>query len=314
MKKILAVLLALSMVAIAFAQPVVKTAFDGKIVLYDQDGNASNNNNSASSATFSFTGTGAEGLYGSTFSVAGVQGTTSAAPLYNSGWKAWSYAFDKLVKFSAGRFSLSEFRTTGAWNADTSYPGTTERFLVNIYPMAGVNVGVSVPFVNAGEAAVDSYKKSDLGLVYSIDGIGKLTAYANLDLVAESNVIGLGFTYTGVENLNVVGVYKGTLADPATHDFFVSGDYTMGALWAYGEFDGTYADELTWGIYAGAAYDVTDALNVELDVNYNSDATFDAGVTAYYTFAKGFKAGVVAGYNSETELYYSIPLKYSVSF
>lgn len=310
MKKLFVLLLAFAIVGAVSAQMTPKIAFSGTANLYDQDGNQSWTNRSGS---FGWSVTEKDGLAGASYTISGTFGDATSAPLYNSGWKAWYYLFDKMVKVTAGHASWSDYQTTTYQDGDTGYPGTVNRVIVQAYPMAGLDVGFSVPFTATASSAIDQYMQTDLGFKYTLEGIGVLKAYADLNLVTDptTNVIGAGFAFTGVENLNVIAALK--LA--TNTDIWVSADYTMDKLVGYVEFGVSMPPSpatLTWIAYAGAEYAVSDALNVAFDASFDSDSAYDAGVTATYTLKSNLSIGVNAGYDGA--LYYSVPFKFKASY
>lgn len=316
MKKLLALLLALSIVGAVSAQ--VGGYFHGTVTIVDQDMKGKFAANDwgdtltfkASKDNMAFSATFANPLQGLWAFTQATTGTYAVSKDYLRDFTASYTLFDKMAKVSVGKLRNGTYRM-GSVDGNF-YTDRISGFglLIDVMPMTGLSVGVNLPFSTTAMDMVDVLKKADLGLAYTIDGLGKIIAMANLDLVANSNVINAGFSLSAVENLSAIAVAKITAATTTTTAFNVGAAYTMDALTAGAEFEGTLATAFTFVVRGFADYTVNDNLTAGADVSYGT--ALDISAYGEYAFGGGLSAKVTAGYADA--VYYSVTCSYEVSF
>ena len=317
MKKLLAVLLALMVVGgFAFAQGKVAIGLDGKVTLIDQDlvGSTAYYNNTYVSG-LSFSGTDADATKGVSISMLGAPVHGNALLVANyKGW--WTFA-DKMLKLSIGDFSMSDYRTyalyTGAANSKLG-GGQVEQVLLQAYPVAGLSIGLQVPYSTTAVNAGDLWTTPGIGMSYAIADVGTLKANANISYPTDTYVFAAGFDYTGVETLEVVAVYQGTYTTALSNWFNLSANYNLDKLALYAEFDGSYDTAFAFTAYLSAGYTINDNLSASLDASMDDASVIDVSGTGTYAFGNGVSLNGTVGYNTDSGLYWSVPLKFTVNF
>jgi len=314
MKKLLAILLALVAVGAVSGQVVTAIGLYGNITVIDTDGNSSFNRWGNGYDTLTFKATDKDGNFG--FNV-------TDQNLFDGNYdtiRDWAFwAKTPYAKFIMGLARNGDFRTTFVtWKYGT-YLGAMDRIsgyglLVESVSLGDLTVGLNLPIDTTAQPVGDMLQKSDVGVKYAIKDVGTAYLMANLNLVAESNIVNFGFKFTGVENLTAVLLYKGTFAATSTHQFGLGVYYAMDKLNITLEVDGKQTTDFFTEVLVQADYQVTDDLWAAFDVLYDLEGTYDAFATVDYNLL-GSKLFVelVAGY-ADTGVHYALDLVYNVAF
>lgn len=312
MKKAIVLLLALAVLGgAAFAQVKTSISFSGGVTLVDQDGNGVFAHDGAGSDVLTFKGTSEDGLFGFSITDENIFDGFDAI----RDWNAYYKLFDSKARVMVGNLLNADFRVT------VPYGGVTNRatnritgygVLTTVYPVDGLSFGVNLPYNTAGEEVADTFQKADLGAKYVIADVGTAIALFDLNLVTDTNVLNLGFTFSGVENLTAVALYKGTFAASATHAFGFGANYNLDALSLYAEFSGTSAAAFTWDAFARAEYQILDNLGSGVKASFASDETYDVTADVTYNLVKGLDLGASIGFDGD--VHFDVGLYYAISF
>lgn len=348
MKKLLAVLLALCVIGgFAFAQAIGATA-SGGVTLIDEDLNSTFARNGSGYDVLSLKGTDKDGKWGFTANLDNFLNTYAAAALtytdsngnkkYDVGepitgvtspttaftgfrdWNAWFKT--PYVKFIVGKIRNGDFRQTlpSGWignYAATSrfFGGVAYGLVVESTTLGSVTVGLGLPVPEAGATLVSTLENADIGFKYADK---TLTAKAQIELGLDSstNIVNLGAAYTGVENLNLVGLTKLTFASASSYAFALGGYYTMDKLNVGLELEGKYTTAFAYDACLDTSYAVNDAITADLRVMYYSTNTVDAFLAGTYDFGNGCDFYAQVGYDTTPDegLYYGLTFEYSISF
>jgi len=321
MKKAIVLLLALAVFGGAvFAQVTTAISFSGTVTLFDQESQGVFGQDGDGYDLLTFKGATEDGLIG--FSMTDSDLFTGDFVLRD--WNVYYKLFDSKVRVMIGKLRNADVRMIlPNWN--TNVFGGTERIsgyglLTSVYPVDGLTLELNLPYDTTVMDTADVFQMADFGAKYVIADVGTIIFLANLDLVAETNKVNFGFTYSGMENLTATLVYKGIFATDTEHLFAVGAAYEMGALSVGLEFAGDYVtEELYFDVAANADYTISDALSAGLLALYFSDEVFYAlpatiDISAYidYMLADGLDAVLTVGYTDE--VYYSVDMVWSVAF
>jgi len=98
--------------------------------------------------------------------------------------------------------------------------GTGNGFLLSVYPISGLDIGLWVP-IKGEEDPADTYKKILAQVGYNIDGIGSLTLQfhsgtSDVNDIGSTSRAGIGFNLSAVDNLGVF--LMGQFGLPLTND------------------------------------------------------------------------------------------------
>jgi len=313
MKKLLAVLLALAVVGgFAFAQGKVSVGLDGTYTLINQDiqGVAGYNGNTGAT-DLSIAGSDEKGTKGVDLHIGDAAVTAGAFAVDE--FDAWFKMFNDVVTLKFGNWSNCDFETSGPFKYDFGYLGASNKLEVQVYPVAGLTVYADLAYTKNATDLVNILEDTDLYASYAIDKVGKVTAWALLDLVNDSNEFGGAFKFTGVENLSAT-----VSVDYATAlNLGVWASYTVGAFTPKVEFDlvGT-----AWNAYAYCKYTANANISAAVTGYFDSTNAYFASASATYAFGNGVSIGASAkyadGYDNATKngFFWSIPLKFSVAF
>jgi len=317
MKKAIVLLLALAVLGgAAFAQATVAVSLYGDVVLVNQD----------AEGVFERWGAGYDVItikaskdnYG--FNISDQNVLDGAFPDAASirDWAVYYKVFEDKAKFTFGKLRDGTIRMTlPNWYYGANLGGTNRitgyGLLANAYPMDGLTLGLNLPYAETAAPVADVLQMADIGAKYVIADVGTLIALADLNLVAESNVINFGFTYSGMEALTATLLYKGTFAAAATHAFAVGVAYDVSEALNFGvEFDGAYTTELAWEVAAGAGYTISDTLYAGFKGFYDSDAAYDVDAWVGYDLGAGFTVEADAGFDGA--FHGGLTAYYAVSF
>lgn len=317
MKKAIVLLLALAVLGgAAFAQATVAVSLYGDVVLVNQDGEGvferwGNGYDvltiKASKDNYGFNITDQNVLTGALVDGADIRD-----------WTVYYKVFENKAKFTFGKLRDGAIRMTlPNWYYGNNL-GATDRItgyglLTNLYLVDGLTLAVNLPYGETAAPVADVLQSTDIGAKYVIADVGTLIALANLNLVANSNIINFGFTYSGLEALTATLLYKGTFAATTKHAFAVGLAYDITeALSAGVEFDGAYTNALVWEVALGAGYTVTDAISVGFKGLYDSANAYEAKGWVTYDLGKGFSVEGSAGYDGALSA--ALTAYYAVSF
>ena len=191
-------------------------------------------------------------------------------------------------------------------------------FMTEVTPIEGLKVMANIPFLKVPDGyisnAYDIYKKTQVGVAYSIEGVGTAkvlwTGVSDETKVGNkksdyTGKIGVAFNLTAVENLN--------LAIGAKFDI-VDEDYNVGGL-EYDAVNKKYTKGFDdWGgtknkayFALNASYQVSDAMKVSLAggvklfKNSDIDPRFGIGGGVDYTIMDGLTMNADVRYISETK-------------
>jgi len=315
MKKTLAILLALVAIGgFAFAQGKVVVGIDGKTTLIDQ---------TYDSATAYCNNSSVNGLAFSAVDAANVKGASiSFNESFNLGaltvanYKGYWNFFDNKAKVSIGNFSMSDYRTSALMSADNGKlgGGQIEQVMLQAYPVAGLSLGVQLPYAQTAKPVETILKTSAFGASYAIDKVGTAKAYVNLGLEnVRAMTIGAGFDYTGTDKLEVVALYEGVKTTSLANKADISATYSMDKLSLAAEGLMNYTTDLTYTVMGEVAYAVNANIAPAVDVSFDSVTGIDVSGTVPYDFLNGVTLKGIIGYTADA-LYWSVPLCFSVSF
>lgn len=245
MKKILAILLALVAIgSFAVAEDAPKAALTGYTYfttnLYDQDGQVSSGPDWVSNGHYSTLGLAYSG---------GMAGFSATIEFENNAvnsafrdYTAWVKPFGDILKVSAGRLRNGDYRLTSYIDGsgfNTRLANAESGLLVQVYPVAGLSIGAFVP---AGDTAVD-FADVDFGFgaAYTIDKVAKIVAAYKMSV----DELFIGADVKAVDGL--------TLKIGFVNDSTTAADFNR--------------------IWATAAYNVMEPLEVSLDTYYKLETT-----------------------------------------
>lgn len=316
MKKLFVLLLAFAVVGGAFAQVTTAIAASGNIKVLTKD--ATNDNVSVFAPkgngydTITFKGTDKDGKFG--FSITDQNWLADGFNAIRD-WNAWYKG--QWTKTIVGKLRNSDFRATLPNGLYANYLYGFDRIsgygaLIETTTLGALTAGVNLAISDTAAPVADMLKKTDIGVKYAMEGTGTAYVFANLDLVAESNIIGLGFNFTGVENLTAAAIYYGTFASSSTHAFALGADYSMDKLGVAVEFDGKYASAFDGEIAAQVSYGVTEKMTAYVGGMYDFGGDYDAFGEIEYDYGNNMGSDFTIGYDGD--LYYTLKLTYSVSF
>lgn len=263
MKKLLAVLLALCVIA-GFASAQItfsgydkaKATYASDVVTYANDlwlsaAATSDDKNFALRAQFDISSTGA-----TPFTVS----------------YAYGYAkfFDGMFKLTAGKLynfdyylgsNLSNNQTGNVSNGNLMFGYKQNAILFQIYPVEGLSIAVlNKPTANYVD--IDDWK---FDVSYDLANIGTFVAYFNPANDLAASAAGFGFNLSAVENLTAQVGYIGL----ASHTIWGIFGYTAGDL--YAEVSGQYTIDASYYAEAGVEYTLANGMALRAFGGYDGD-------------------------------------------
>lgn len=247
MKKLLVLLLALTMVGAAFAQDAPALKFSGYLdtgvaVITGQDFDADGDyddtvfkldgDDSGTAGRFNLNGSFTNENVGVSFRMR-VSGDLDAGTpvIFMKRVYAWGTMFDGLLKAVAGK--LGDYTWSTAGNDFGHIDGGLAGVQLQVMPMEGLNFGFFVPATTGGALAEDAFSDILIGAAYDMEGLGGFRAGVDLSPVDESTFAWFGAEITAVENFVFYLDYAGTdLGNDVSgsHYLWWEVDYTMDAL------------------------------------------------------------------------------------
>jgi len=315
MKKTLAILLALVAVGgFAFAQGKVVVGIDGITTLIDQ---------TYDSTTAYCNNTSVNGLAFSAVDAANVKGASisfnesfNLNALTVANYKGYWNFFDNKAKVSIGNFSMSDYRGSSLYQGKNNGKlggGQIEQVMLQAYPVAGLSIGVQLPYAQASKPVETILKTSAFGVSYAIDKVGSARAFVNLGIPTDTTTVGASFEYTGTDKLDVLAWYKNVITSSMDNSADISATYSIDKLSLSAEGLMDYATALTYTVWGKAAYAVNDNIAPYAVVSYDSAKGIDVCGSVPYDFLNGVTLEGNLGYGADG-LYWSVPLYFSVSF
>lgn len=299
MKKLIVLLLALAMVGAVSAQVTTSIGLYGEVTFINQAGNAVFTDYGAGWDTLTFKGSDKDSKYGFSATYNNVLDTATVFGGVRD-WNVW--AKGKFTKVFLGKLRNADFRMTLPYWAGATVFGGTDRItgygvLVETLPMNGLTFGVNLPIGTTADTLVNVLQKSDVGLKYDVKGFGTLIALANLDLVTPSNVVNVGFKYTGMKNLTAVVIGQAK---------FDANTYKAGLGFAYSGIDKLAANleaavtstagTLAYSVWAQGKYSVTDQVSATVGGSY-ADTGYDAYAAVGYDYGNGLSSEAKVGFD-----------------
>jgi len=294
MKKALLVLLALVLGAgLLFAADAKWGAWiEGDVVLYDDGGNAY---------------MGPSWLTGGPYNTLSLSysednfGFAMTDEFDADGWgvalrdiKGWYKLFDGMVKVSAGKLRIGDYRPTDfveATSIVTRILNAQWGALVQLSPVKGLSVGVAAQYP-VGAAAQDYANNLAFAASYDIANIAKLTAQYRtindeLGVSVEVNAIkGLPILLAWAYDLDGSAASATSLAKASWNRVLVSTSYTMDKLSAAVTGVGHFASDATlFAVEANVGYALSDTYKVGANLGYDTGYGFftdgDGGFFVY---------------------------------
>ena len=319
MKKLIVLLLAFAMVGAVSAQVTTAIALSGGVTLINENGQSIFARDGSGSDTITFKGSEKDGKYGFSIGYKNVLNDLNADTFGTlSSWNAWYLGKYAKVKVGQG-LGNSTFRTALAKYSKLAF-GRLDG--ISGYGIAAESTtlgdlvaGVYIPVPEVATDSVDMLTGADLGVKYTLKGVGVAQAY--VDLATGANKVGLGFTYTGVKNLTAAAITSLGF-EAKNYRFGASVKYTgVEKLTAIVEAsDSLIAGANSFDVYGEGGYDVTDAIYASAWAKFKSTGNvFTLGAFVDYNFANGLTLEANGGYdfaasalNADLTLYYAVSL------
>lgn len=281
MKKLLVLLLALTMVGAAFAQVSFSGYLDTGFV-YEKIGSADatltlNGDDSGTTSRFNLNGSwkSEDGVVGAAFRFRTQGDFDAGSPvLFTRRAYVWGTMFDGMVKLVAGKLGDYTWATLGPAAFGNIDGPTGVQF--QVMPIEGLNLGFFLPATTAGALAEDAFGDILIGASYAMADV--FTAQAGIDLspTADSNDAWAGVEVTAIENLYIVVEASltdlGNDATGATY-LFEEAEYSMDAL--------VFGIDLEQQFWADSALDM--GLSFGPYVSYTMDMVTLGGQFTYIT-------------------------------
>ncbi|MCX7023807.1 MAG: hypothetical protein NT080_04215 [Spirochaetes bacterium] len=227
--------------------------------------------------------------------------------------------FEGKVKATAGKLGnwdyniasgVSEYNLGNPCNDDWALDGT-KALLLQVYPVAGLDLGLAVKTPSA-ELDMDAF---GINAKYSMEGMGAAIFESTLGLDAETSRYSVSAQYTGLEGLTASAGYKHTAADRKNVYGIVNyatGDITAEVATEFNIDDSfIYLEGYLSYVMGDATFNVLFGYDKDA-VYFDVDDTYFFGLEAIYKVsAKGL---LQASFNYDEVAKWSIPLVVKVSF
>lgn len=325
MKRALVVLLALVLGAgLLFAADPAKWGawIEGDLVFYDQAGNYGITPNWVGTGQYSTLSLSyAEDVFG--FSMTSEFGSTAwGAGLRNM--SAWYSMFNKMVKFTAGKARVGDYRPTSFVEGTAAYARIANAewgLLTQVMPVAGASVGAFVELPE-GMAAQNYVNSLNFAASYEMKDLGKLCLQWRLN---KQDEIGVGLKVDAVKVLPIVLTYNMNLTT-SKHTVLASAQYAADAITVAVDAVLGYDTAATWAVEAMASYKLSDMWSVGANIGYDAgygfwtDGDGVGGFIAYpWVNANVGSGSLKLGFVFDTEYAaegtnWKIPLKYVIAF
>ncbi len=313
MKKLIVLLLALAMVAGAYAQVTTSISLSGEVTLVDEAGKGVFTRYGNGYDTWTFKASDKDGKYGISLTD---QNILDDGGFVLRDWNFWWKG--QFTKVILGKLRNADFRMTVPYWASATIFGGTDRIsdygvLIETLPKNGLTFGVNLPFGTTAANTVDVLQNADLGVKYDVKGLGTFVALFNADFVAPAgNVLNLGGKITSVKNLTAVGIAR-LAFDADTYKAALGFAYSgIDKLAANLEAAFTYtAGAIAYSVWGQGAYSLSDKMTATVGGSY-ADTGYDVYANLGYDYGNGLSSEVGAGFNGA--LYAAAKLYYSVSF
>lgn len=330
MKKLFVLLLALACVGFVFAQdeaaPAPVSSVAGYVfyssVLYDQDGGQAIGPSWLDAGHYqNITLKYDAGVFG--FS-ANWEFENNAIDTPWRDYTAWVKPFGDMVKVSAGKLRNGDYRLTSYidGNGFNSRLASAEYgALVQVYPMAGLSAGVSLPIAAAGQKAADM--KFGFGAAYTLTDIAKVVVmyrgmndeiFVGADVKAVPGLtakLGFAMKTTELADYNFINATAGYGLMEGALDLGLDASYKMAGAAKTNTLYAKVNVAYTMGTMTPSAY----ATITNKDVD--GTATMTEGFGAQVKFAAGDNGALYLGVDvglSDADPTWSIPLPVEVAF
>lgn len=236
---------------------------------------------------------------------------------------AWgSIKLSDMVKVTGGLLGMYDYTITNDGysdyilgkirNDDWALDGKITAMLLQLYPVAGLNIGVTAaPLSEVKEIGMKNF---GVNAKYDIAKVGSVVVQSVLGEDMETSQYSGSFKFTGVKDMWIAAGYKHTAADVAS--VYGIASYAAGAISGNvgAEF---YLDDSALYIEGVVKY-VTGPYTVQVLAGYDADGKkipaegdYLVGLEAYYNVGKG---QLMAGFTYSDAKEWSIPLLVKVNF
>lgn len=261
-----------------------------------------------------------------------VFGFSMVSEFDSTGWgaslrnmSAWYSMFDKMVKFTAGKARVGDYRPTSFIEGTAAYARIANAewgLLTQVMPVAGASVGAFVEFPE-GMAAQNYVNSLNFAASYEMKDLGKLCLQWRLN---KQDEIGVGLKVDALKVLPIVLTYNMNLTT-SKHTVLASAQYAADAITVAVDAILGYDTAATWAVEAMASYKLSDMWSVGANLGYDAGYgywTDGDGVGGFIAYpwvnanvgsGSSLKLGFVFDTEYDTEgTNWKIPLKYVISF